>query len=295
MELRHLRYFLAVAQDLNFTRAAARIGISQPPLSQQIKDLEQELGTLLFHRTPHGVELTEAGQAFQAEAQQILDRTEQARAVALRAARGEVGQLRVGFTGSAAFNQVVARLIRDFRRAYPQVQLTLEEVNTTRLLDGLDKGKLDTAFVRPGLTPFEGIHLHRFPDEPMRVVLPLGHRLAARASLSLGELAGEPFVLFPRTVGLSLFDEVINACRRAGFDPHIEQVAPQISSVVNLVAAELGLSIVPASISQVQVDGVRYVDIQGDAPHARLALATRANERSVIVRNFADLALRPPR
>ena len=294
MELRHLRYFLAVAQERNVTRAAARIGISQPPLSQQIKELEQEIGTPLFVRTPHGVELTDAGQAFLQEAERVLGGAERARTMALRAARGEMGQLRVGFTGSAAFNPVVARTIRDFRRTHPQVLLTLEEVNTTRLLDGLSRQQLDAAFIRPGLTPIEGMALHRFPDESMKVALPSGHPLARQTTIRLAQLADEPFVLFPRTVGLSLFDEVINACRRAGFEPRIDQVAPQISSVVNLVAAELGLSVVPASICQVQVAGVHYVDIEGDAPVARLALASRETDRSAVVSHFTKLALSPP-
>ena len=294
MELRHLRYFLAVAQDLNVTRAAARIGISQPPLSQQIKELEQEIGTRLFLRTPHGVELTEAGQAFRLEAERVLSGAERARTMALRASRGEMGQLRVGFTGSAAFNPVVARTIRAFRRQWPQVLLTLEEVNTTRLLEGLAQQKLDAAFIRPGLTPIDGMTLHRFPDETMQVVLPSSHPLADRSSVYLSELAGEPFVLFPRTVGLSLYDEVINACRHAGFEPRIDQVAPQISSVVNLVAAELGISIVPTSISQVQAAGVRYVPIAEEGPVARLALACREGDRTASVANFRQLVVNPP-
>src|SRR6218665_3062464 len=165
IELRHLRYFLAVAQELNVTRAAARLGISQPPLSQQIKELERDVGAPLFHRTPQGVVLTEAGAAFQLEAQQLVQGTERARAAALRAARGETGQLRVGFTGSAAFNPVVATMIRNYRRAWPRVRLTLEEANTTRLVVGLAERTLDAAFIRPGASGLEGCRLRRFDDE----------------------------------------------------------------------------------------------------------------------------------
>lgn len=289
IELRHLRYFLAVAQEANVTRAAARLGISQPPLSQQIKELEREVGALLFHRTPQGVVLTEAGTAFQAEAQQIVGSTERARSAALRAARGETGQLRVGFTGSAAFNPVVSTMIRNFRRAWPKVRLTLEEANTTRLVEGLAQQALDVVFLRPGLAGLEGIRLQRLADEAMKVVLPTSHPLARRRRLPLAALAGEPFVLFPRAVGLSLYDSVFNACRDAGFEPQLSQEAPQISSVVNLVAAELGVSIVPASIAQVAVKGVCYVDIDGPAPHARLALATRQGDERMVVRNFTAL------
>jgi len=285
-----MRYFLAVAQESSFTRAAARLGIGQPPLSQQIKDLEQELGTALFLRTPHGVELTDAGTAFREEVRLVLGGAERAKAAAQRAGRGESGVLRVGFTGSAAFNHVVSGMIRNFRRAWPRVQLNLEEANTMRLLEALDKDKLDAVFIRPGIAALKEMRLHRFADEAMKIVLPISHRLARKKRLPLGALAGEQFVLFPRAVGLSLYDEIVNACRKAGFEPSLNQEAPQISSVVNLVAAELGVSIVPASISQVRIEGVCYLDIAGKAPLARLALATRNQECSAIVRNFLELA-----
>lgn len=293
IELRHLRYFLAVAQEQNVTRAAVRLGISQPPLSQQIKELEHAVGTLLFHRTPQGVVLTEAGLAFQAEAQQIIGKTELARTAALRAARGETGRLRVGFTGSAAFNPVVPTTIRDFRHTWPHVRLMLEEANTTRLLEGLRRQTLDAAFIRPGVLALQGMRLHRFKNERMKIVLPANHPLAQQRRIRLSALAGEPFVLFPREVGLSLYDALMDACRDAGFEPILSQEAPQISSVVNLVAAELGVSIVPASIEQVAVNGVRYVDIAGKAPQARLALAVREDNMTPAIRNFMALAKSP--
>lgn len=289
IELRHLRYFLAVAEESNVTRAAARLGISQPPLSQQIKELERDVGAALFLRTPQGMVLTEAGLAFQAEARPLMSGLEHARAAALRASRGETGQLRVGFTGSAAFNPVVANMIRNYRRAWPHVRLTLEEANTTRLVEGLAQQALDAAFIRPGPSGLDGLRLRRFGDETMKVVLPVSHPLARRRRLRLSALASEPFVLFPRAVGLSLYDAVLTACREAGFEPQLSQEAPQISSVVNLVAAELGVSIVPASIAQVAVRGVRYVDIDGPGPRARLALVARQDDVRAVVGNFMAL------
>lgn len=289
IELRHLRYFLAVADELNVTRAAARLGISQPPLSQQIKELERDVGAALFHRTPQGMVLTDAGTAFQSEARPLMHALEQARAAALRASRGETGHLRLGFTGSAAFNPVVANMIRNYRRAWPHVRLTLEEANTIRLLEGLALQTLDAAFIRPGTSGLEGLRLRRFDDEAMKVVLPVSHPLARRKRLPLSALASESFVLFPRAVGLSLYDAVLTACRSAGFDPKLGQEAPQISSVVNLVAAELGVSIVPASIAQVAVRGVRYLDIEGPGPRARLALVTRQGDDRAVVGNFVAL------
>lgn len=290
MELRHIRYFQAVAQERNFTRAAAVLGIGQPPLSQQIKDLERELGATLFRRTPRGVELTEAGEAFLTEVRFVLDGAARAKTAAQRAARGETGQLRVGFTSSAAFNHVVPRMIRNFRRAYPQVHLTLEEANTRGLLEGLEARSLDACFIRPGLETPPRVSLLRFADEAMKIVLPSSHRLAGVRRLPLEALAGEPFVTFPHVAGQSLYDEIFNACRKAGFEPEASQEAPQISSVVNLVAAELGVSIVPAAIAQVAIEGVCYVDILGPAPRARLALATREEEKAAVVRNFVALA-----
>lgn len=290
MELRHMRYFVAVAEALNFTRAAAGLGIGQPPLSQQIRDLEHELGTTLFVRTPQGVLLTEAGRVFLVEARQVLAQAGVAKAAAQRAGRGESGRLRLGFTGALSFHRLIPAVIRDYKRTWPDVALQLVESNTTLLLQGLARETLDAVFIRPGVDALPGIALTRFAHEPMLVVLPVAHPLANKKSIALHELANEPFVLFPRDVTLSLYDEIVGSCRRAGFEPQVTQVAPQMASVVNLVAAEMGVSIVTASISQIRVTGVRYIPIKGDAPVARLALATREREPAVVVANLMATA-----
>jgi DNA-binding transcriptional LysR family regulator len=289
MELRHLRYFVAVATEGNFTRAAEKLGIGQPPLSQQIKSLERELGAELFRRTAHGAELTIAGEAFLVEAQRVLEGAERAARVAQRAARGETGQLRVGFTGSAAFNPVVPALIQRFKSQYAAVDLTLEETNTPSLLQGLLDERLDAAFFRPGRVAPDGVRMHRFDDEPMKIVLPSTHALAEKKRLPLTALANEAFVYVPGAAGGTLFDEVVRACGEAGFSPRLAQPAPQISSVVNLVAAGLGIAIVPLSIAQVLVKGVRYIDVQGARLKARLALGWREGDRSSALGNFVAL------
>ncbi|RKP51916.1 LysR family transcriptional regulator [Pararobbsia silviterrae] len=289
MELRHLRYFLAVAEECNFTRAASKLGIGQPPLSQQIKQLEREMGVELFRRTAHGVVLTEAGEAFRIEARTVIDNAHTAVRAAQRAARGETGHLRLGFTGSAAFNPIVPSLIRAFRDRYVRVELTLEEANTTQLLEGLEQRRLDAAFIRPAENLPEGLRVTRVADEAMKVVVPSRHPLAQSRRVTMAALAGEPFVIVPRAAGSTLFDDVYHACRRAGFEPKVGQLAPQMSSMVNLVAAELGIAIVPAAITQVKVHGVRYLDITGDAPRARLGLATRVDETSIVVTNLLKL------
>ncbi|MFC5759973.1 LysR family transcriptional regulator [Rhizobium sp. GCM10022189] len=289
MELRHLRYFLAVAEEGNFTRAAARLGIGQPPLSQQIRDLETEIGAMLFHRVPHGAELTAAGAAFLPEAKASLAAAEKARLAAQSANRGETGRLSLGFTASSAFNPIVSTTIRRFQARWPDVLLSLTEMNTLGLVQKLERGELDATFMRPGLDDPDGIRLKRLPDEPMVVALPASHALARQKTLPLASLAKEPFILFPRLVGLSLYDDVVRACREAGFELTVAQEAPQISSVVNLVAADLGVSIVPASISQIKLAGVAYRPIQGPPAVARLALAVLRSQRSPVTENLMDL------
>src|ERR1700719_2776850 len=185
MELRHIRYFLAVAEERHFTRAAAKVGIGQPPLSQQIKDLEGEVGAALFHRLAHGAELTEAGKAFLAGVKEMPSIAERATMAARRAARGETGSLRVGFTATATFNVVVPSAIRTFRRAYPEIYLTLEEANTTRLVTGLREGTLDAVFLPPGTSDNGELQVRRLSEGPMVVALPKRHSAAGLQEVDL--------------------------------------------------------------------------------------------------------------
>jgi DNA-binding transcriptional LysR family regulator len=291
MELRHIRYFLAVAEEHHFTRAAAKVGIGQPPLSQQIKDLEAEIGTQLFHRLAHGAELTAAGEAFLQGVKEMPALAERAVKAAQRAARGETGSLRVGFTASSAFNAVVPAVIRAFRRAYADVDLTLEETNTARLVAGLQDGSLDVAFLRPSAAGNDTFQLRLLSEEAMLVALPSSHPASAQQEVDLATLSEEPFLLFPRPIGPTLYDTVVGACRAAGFEPVISQIAPQLASIITLVAAEQGVAIVPASMSQLQVEGVAYRPMTGQAPTARIALAYRRGETSAIVLNFVASAM----
>jgi DNA-binding transcriptional LysR family regulator len=291
LELRHIRYFLAVAEERHFTRAAAKVGIGQPPLSQQIKDLEREVGAALFHRLAHGAELTEAGKAFLTAVKEMPLIAERATAAARRAARGETGSLRVGFTASATFNVVVPSTIRAFRRAYPDIDLTLEEANTAPLITRLREGTLDTAFLRPGAAGTDELQVRRLSEEPMVVALPKRHHAAAFEQIDLALLKDDPFLLFPRETAPTLYDTVVDACRKAGFEPIIGQLVPHVASIVNLVAAELGVSIVPASMMQVRVTGIAYRQIAGQSPMTQLALAYRRGETSPVLRNFIARAV----
>lgn len=287
IELRHLNYFLALAEEKHFTRAAERSGIQQPPFSRQIRDLEDMVGARLFVRAPNGTFLTEAGKAFLSAVQTVPHQIDRAARGAQRAARGEIGSLRVGYTGSAAFNPLVAATIRSFRRTYPDVDLSLEEANTPRLVEGIKQGVYDVAFVRPGAVGSADLQERMVVEEPMVAVLPADHPLASAKTIKLGALKDEPFILLPPSAGPILHEEIHAACRRAGFEPSLGQMAPQIGSVINLVATGLGVSLVPQCMRCMQVPGVAFLSLAGKAPVAGLALALRRGEGAVTVRNFS--------
>ena len=296
MELRHLRYFLMVAEERHFTRAAARLNMQQPPLSQQIKALERELGVQLLRRLPRGVEPTDAGRAFLAEARVILGQIDHAFASTRRTARGELGRIAIGFTSSAPFHPFVPRVIRAFREASPLVSLALDEDGTTQLIQNLREDRVDVAFIRTPVADPAGLVVDPLLEEKMVVALPEQHFLATPEhgddpGLDLRRLAGETFIVYRRHSGPGLYDAIFAACHAAGFSPLVGQEAPRIVSTLNLVAAGLGLSLVPASLRRMHMDGVTYRAIAGrDQPVAPLLLASRRGEASPVVRRFLSLA-----
>jgi len=293
MELRHVRYFVALAEELNFTRAAARLGIGQPPLSQQIRDLEAEIGYPLFLRRPHGAELTEAGRVFLAEARQILEQADRALQAARRAGGGHVGALRVGFTSSANFHPAVTEAFAVFHWKYPDASLIVEESHSARLAERLRRAELDAAFVRPGNVAAEGLDLLPLGEEPLVLALPAGHRLATQARAPVADLRGEPFVIFSQGIGRTFLGLIRQACAQEGFEPVIAQETPHIVAMINLVAAGLGVAMIPGSIAQLAVRGVVYRPLDGATPRVPLALATRAGDASPLVRNFLELIPQP--
>ena len=297
MELRHLRYFMAVAEEKHVTRAAERLGMQQPPLSQQIRALERELDVQLFRRLPRGVEPTAAGLAFLSDARAIVAQIDRAVATAKRTARGEQGRIAVGFTSSAPFNPFVPRVIRAYREAFPLVALMLEEGGTTELIEALRHERIDAAFVRTPLADRAGLVVQSLLEEPMVLALPRGHALARKKSaskaLSLTALAGETFVIYRRPNGPGLHDAIVSACNAAGFSPRIGQEAPRIGSTLNLVAAGLGISLVPESLQLMRMDGVAFRRLAGAVqPKAPLYIAARRNEASAAVRKFLEFARR---
>jgi DNA-binding transcriptional LysR family regulator len=293
MELRHLRYFVAVAEEGHITRAAERLGIQQPPLSQQIRALERELDAQLFRRKPRGVELTQAGMALLDEARAVLGQVEHAVTTVRRAARGEEGRIGVGFTSSASLHPFVPRAIRAFGEAYPRVGLTLEENGTAELVAALQQQRIDAAFVRSPIGEAPGIAVHPLLDEEMVAALPEGHRLTASAKappLVLPALAGETFILYRRPLGPGLYDAIIAACQRAEFSPRIGQAAPRMLATLSLVAAGLGVTLVPASMQRLRIDGVAYRRLDEAARlMAPLNLAQRRAESSPAACRFIAL------
>jgi DNA-binding transcriptional LysR family regulator len=287
MELRHLRYFLAVAEELHFGKAAKRLHISQPPLSQQIRVLEEEMGVSLFDRTRRRVELSEAGKAFLPEAKSALLKAESAVSIAQRAARGEVGDLRIGYSGSATFHPRISRILGRFRSSYPSIRLIVSDIPTRAQEKALIEGTLDIGIVRPPLEHgVSELQLMVIAQEPMCVALPSEHPLATRERLSLTDLVGEPFVLYHRSENRSTFDRIMAACEKAGFAPRVAQEAPHFASIVGMVAAGLGVALVPDSVSKLAAEGVEYRPISRPAPMIALGVAWLAGNKLQVVRSF---------
>lgn len=288
MELRHLRYFCAIANELHFTRAAERLGIAQPPLTQQIKWLEQELNVTLFDRTTRQVQLTTAGRVFFKHAQEILEQVKRATVLTRQAGDLTDEALRIGFTESASFNTAVTTAIREFRHAHALINLELQESPSSALVELIEKDALDIAFVRP---PFKrkGLRFLTLPPERMLVAMNKDHPKAAARSLPLISLQNEPFVMYPRDIGPGLADSVLSSCEKAGFSPILAQRTPQMSSTINLVAAGIGISIVPECMQETRKDLVSYIKITGEQPVARLAAVVRSSSTSPAIQNFLGM------
>lgn len=284
IELRHLRYFVAVAEELHFGRAADRLHMAQPPLSQQIRQLEEALGFQLFHRTKRSVELTEAGQVFLEDCRKIFRQLEQAIQTGRQVSRGEIGQLVIGFVSSAAYN-VLPEILRSVRALLPDVRLELHEITTDQQLQWLRDGRIDVGFVRPPIED-DSFSQRIIFQEPLVVALPEHHPLACRPQVPLSALAGEAFVLFPRGLAPGLYDQIISLCQQVGFSPNVVQEAIQMQTIISLVAAEIGIAIVPSSLENLQRTGVVYKSLQESTPQATIALIWRTADASPIVQRF---------
>src|SRR5450830_8064 len=292
MELRQLRYFIAVAEELHFTRAAARLHIGQPPLSHAIQMLEQDVGARLFERNKRWVRLTEAGRLFLVDARRMLALAEEARSTAQRAERGEAGELRIGFTYSTPLTPLSAGAINRYRQDHPQVTLLLQELATLRQLDGLGQRTIDLGFVRtPELPIPAGIRTTLLREDPLVAVLPASHPLAAQAIVHIADLAALPFVMYPPGAGTSIYPQIFRLCRDAGFVPHVGQTAKESSTIIGLVAAGSGVTMLPSSFARVQMDGVAYRPLADKGAVTMLYLAQRDEETSPLLAGFIEVVM----
>jgi len=287
MELRHLRYFVTVAEELHFGRAAQRLHLSQPPLSMQIKALEQELGTLLLERTQRRVALTPAGEVFLKEAREILARVEQAAANAQRAARGEVGELIIGFVSIADYN-LLPQTLSTFRTANPGIRLVLREATSDVQLQQLADERMDVGFIVPPVAD-ERLAVLPLLREPLVAALPAQHPLArGRGALALARLRDMPFILFPRHMAQGLYDDIVSFCRQAGFSPRVEQEAVQMQTIVSLVSSGLGVALIPASLRHLARTGVVYRSLRETGPSTEIALAWRMRDTRPALQRFLE-------
>ena len=284
MELRYFEYFVAVAEELSFSRAAERLNISQPPLSQQIQRLEKELGVQLFVRTKRKVELTEAGNIFLEEAQRTLFQADEAVRVAQRAGRGELGRLVIGFVGSSAYG-FLPTAIRTFRERFPDIELTLKELTTMEQVEALRTEQIDLGFLRPPIFE-DSLEQEPVQKEPFLIALSEKHPLAHRAIVSPQLLAHERFILVPRTLAPGFYDQMIAICAEAGFHPKMVQEAIQFHVIISLVAAGLGIAFVPSSIQTFQRADVVYLPLEQVTTQAEIVAVWRKNSSSLVLQYF---------
>src|SRR5512139_1808453 len=283
-----LRSFVAVADQLHFGRAAAALGMAQPPLSRAIQSLEQALGTQLFARTKRQVALTPAGEALLPEARQILRQLESLGAGARRAAAGEVGTVSLGFIASASYN-VLPELLSEFRRRHPAVRLALQEATSDATLAALRAGDIDAGLVLPPVEDpaLEYMLVYR---DTLVAALPAARYARGAARVRLKSLASAPFILFPRKSAPGLHDVIVSFCRQAGFSPRVEQEAIQMQTIVSLVAADMGVALVPASLEQLRRTGVVYRPLAERSPVIETGLAWRRAGQSPALAAFIALA-----
>jgi DNA-binding transcriptional LysR family regulator len=285
IELRHLRYFVAVAEELHFGRAALRLHLAQPPLSQQIRKLEELIGFPLFTRTSRSVSLTAAGASFLEGARRTLRNAQKEIDEARSVGRGEVGSLHIGYVGSGMLTNL-PNVLRQYREAYPLVRLTLHESFTAKVMEGLENGTLDAGILRDG-DPAEGLHVKTILSEPFVAVLPRTHPRAAQKSISAGSLRDEPFVYYPRSAGARAFEKPFTIFEEHGFRPKIVQEAAHWLTISRMVGAGFGVTIAPECVRLIAPADVVCIPIRNSKVTSNLELASRIGDSRPIVEQFA--------
>ncbi|MDI3089692.1 LysR family transcriptional regulator [Priestia megaterium] len=283
MELRQLQYFIAVAEELNFSRAAERVKITQPPLSLQIQNLEKELDIVLFYRNKRQVKLTDAGKLFYTEVCKIFNHLERAVEDAKRTQHGEIGTIRVGFVGSATYD-ILPSILREFRNLYSEVQVHLFEMSTPMQLEALHEGEIDIGVLRPPVND-EIVHTEIVSTVPCVLAVPKQHPLLKIKNVSLSDLKTYPFVMLSRKTWSNLYDEILGLC-----NPIIQQEALEFQTVIGLVAAKLGIAVVPQSAVNLHTQDVVYLDLDDQLPVASMGIAWRQKDQSPLVQSFIQLA-----
>ncbi|MBD6617294.1 LysR family transcriptional regulator [Komarekiella sp. 'clone 1'] len=288
MELRHLRYFIAVAEELHFSRAAERLHIAQPPLSQQIQQLEAELGIELFQRkTKRQVQLTQAGQVFLQEAYQLLAQLEKAIELTQRTGRGEKGQLRIGFTSLVTYD-LLPVILRRFREQFPEVELVLQELTTAHQEQALSDRHIHVGFAHP---PLEDNTLNQecIQQEALIVAMFETHPLVKQKRISVRSLSNENFIMFPRHLGSGLYDQIVSLCQQGNFSPKVAQEAIQMQTIIGLVSAGMGIAIVPSSLQNMQRSDVVYRALEEKTPLVETAIVWRQEDMTPVLREFLQV------
>lgn len=288
LELRHLRYFTAVAEELHFGRAARRLNLAQPPLSQQIRKLEEIVGYPLFTRTSRSVKLTGAGEVFLERARRTLRNVHEDLEEARSLGRGDAGFLRVGFIGSGMLTSL-PEMLGQYRREYPAVQLQLHETFTSRVMQSVAGGQWDIGILRDG-GPHAALEVTTLFSEPFVAVVPASHALAARRNISVASLRNEPFVFFTPLAGTRAYEKPVSLCEQHGFRPRVVQEAPQWLTLLRLVGAGLGVTIAPACVRQIATPGVVCLRLRGAHVVSDIELACRLNDTRPIVKAFTAIA-----
>ncbi|SEE15087.1 LysR family transcriptional regulator [Streptomyces sp. TLI_105] len=286
--LAQLYAFVVLAEELHFGHAAARLGIAQPPLSQQIRRLEDKVGHALFSRGPGRIALTPAGRELLPAARHALTGLADGLAAAREAGSGRSGSLRIGFAASLALT-VLPGLLRTFRTRFPAVRLDIQEMTTTPQLAALRERTIDVGLLREPPADDPELDFATVLTEPFVAVLPSAHPLARQRTVRVDQLADSPFVLLPRAVGPPLYDRIADLCATAGFAPRVVQHAVEWQTVCALVETGLGVSLAPESVRRIRLKGVAYRGIQPGAPRTRVAVAWRGDDRNPLVSRLLEV------
>lgn len=291
MDLRQLRYFSVLADELHFRRSAERLNITQAPLSVAIQTLERELGAQLFHRTNRHVALTEYGAAFRIHADAVLDRVARGIADMHEMVSGHAGRLRIGFTAASSLLPFFPQIVSAFRTAYPRVEVTLRDLSSAGQIVALQDREIDVGFIRSHQAhPPADIAFTKLLQDPLVVAMRDDNPLSERPVLTIGDLREEPLIFYPPRSGIGIYDQVMRACARNGFSPYVVQEAQDASTLIGLAATGLGVAIVPSELQCIAVPHVLYRPLADKEAMTELLLAARAGEASAPIANFRRLA-----